>query len=110
MLVVAVTGGRDYTDIEHVWSVLSEVNASMVLQGGQRGADWLAVRWGRSNGRQVVTYEYVEVGRSGGPVRNKNMIRHGKPDMLIAFPGGRGTANCVHEAKSAGVPIRDERK
>jgi hypothetical protein len=28
-----------------------------------------------------------------------------KPDLVIAFPGGRGTADMVKQAKAAGVPV-----
>jgi UDP-N-acetylmuramoylalanine-D-glutamate ligase len=33
----------------------------------------------------------------------------GKPDLVVAFPGGRGTANMVEQAKQAGVEVIDAR-
>jgi hypothetical protein len=36
------------------------------------------------------------------------MLDQGKPDLVVAFPGGRGTANLVKQARAAGVP-RDAR-
>jgi hypothetical protein len=32
-------------------------------------------------------------------------LRKGKPDLVIAFPGGRGTADMVARARKAGVPV-----
>lgn len=43
--------------------------------------------------------------RSAGPKRNQRMLDKGKPDLVLAFPGGDGTADMVRKAKSAGVPI-----
>jgi predicted Rossmann-fold nucleotide-binding protein len=34
------------------------------------------------------------------------MLSEGKPDLVIAFPGGRGTADMIRQAKEAGVPVR----
>jgi hypothetical protein len=33
------------------------------------------------------------------------MLAEGKPEMVLAFPGGRGTANMVKQARSAGVSV-----
>jgi hypothetical protein len=33
------------------------------------------------------------------------MLDEGKPDLVLAFPGGRGTRNMVGQAKRAGVPV-----
>jgi hypothetical protein len=37
------------------------------------------------------------------------MLHRGKPDLVVAFPGGKGTAGMVTIALSASVPVRDER-
>jgi UDP-N-acetylmuramoylalanine-D-glutamate ligase len=33
------------------------------------------------------------------------MLDVGKPDLVVAFPGGRGTADMVRRAKEAGVEV-----
>jgi hypothetical protein len=33
------------------------------------------------------------------------MLVEGKPDFVVAFPGGRGTANMIMQARQAGVPV-----
>jgi hypothetical protein len=51
-------------------------------------------------------------GRSAGPKRNERMItlaashkRDGHTVVVLAFPGGRGTADCVRRAKAHGLDI-----
>jgi UDP-N-acetylmuramoylalanine-D-glutamate ligase len=34
------------------------------------------------------------------------MLNNGKPDLVVAFPGGRGTENMVKQAEAAGVPVK----
>jgi hypothetical protein len=34
-----------------------------------------------------------------------SMIDEGKPDLVVAFPGGRGTADMVKRAKKANVEV-----
>ena len=34
------------------------------------------------------------------------MIVEGTPDLVIAFPGGRGTENMIKQAEAAGIPVR----
>ena len=33
------------------------------------------------------------------------MLDEGKPDLVVAFPGGRGTADMIRKAEGAGVPV-----
>lgn len=51
--------------------------------------------------------DWVRLGRAAGPVRNQLMIEQGKPDLVVAFPGNFGTADCVRRAKAAGVPVME---
>ncbi|MEM9912925.1 MAG: hypothetical protein AAF922_19365 [Pseudomonadota bacterium] len=50
------------------------------------------------------------MGRAAGPIRNKEMLDEGCPDLVVAFPGGRGTANMVKQAQAAGVEVLDKRE
>lgn len=42
-------------------------------------------------------------GCGGG--RNKQMLNEGKPDLVVAFPGGSGTAHMVKIAKAVGIMV-----
>jgi hypothetical protein len=33
------------------------------------------------------------------------MLNEGKPDLVVAFPGGRGTADMVKRARAAGIEL-----
>jgi hypothetical protein len=37
-------------------------------------------------------------GRAAGPRRNQRMLEDFRPDLVVAFPGGRGTAYMVRRA------------
>ena len=49
--------------------------------------------------------EWGKYGRGADYKRNIQMLKEGDPDLVLAFPGGRGTENMIAEAKKAGVPV-----
>jgi hypothetical protein len=108
---VLVCGGRDYADRRHVYDVLDVAHEAnpivLLIAGGANGADALAVDWaGKASVKtQVFPADWEKHGRSAGPLRNQQMLDEGKPHMVIAFPGGRGTADMVKRADAAGVPV-----
>ena len=117
---VLVCGGRDYLDYKKVESVLdSQYRAAplnkenpyyhdlIIIQGGATGADFLAKAWSYCKPVPCEEYkaEWKLYGNSAGYRRNTQMLVEGKPDLVIAFPGGRGTANMVKLAKEAGVEV-----
>lgn len=109
---VLVTGGRDYADDEAVWMalgyVLERYGCMTLIQGGATGADALARGWSYTQSRVTLVNEpanWRKHGRSAGPIRNRLMLDKHKPDLVIAFPGGRGTAHMMRIAREAGVPV-----
>lgn len=107
--LVLVCGGRNYEDFNKVHNTLNHyLNAysDIIVQGGARGADALAKEWGREYGVPVIQIdaEWAEYGKAAGVIRNKRMLRL-EPDLVIAFPGGKGTANMIELAKEAGVEV-----
>lgn len=105
-----VCGGRDYSDRNKAFSKLDYIhcqrNISVIIEGGAQGADSLARAWARSRGVICATVNAVwdKRGRGAGPQRNAAMLSL-NPDGVLAFPGGRGTANMVQQAKDAGVKV-----
>jgi hypothetical protein len=106
---ILVCGGRDYKDAARVDTVLSGYRKllSELICGGAPGADTLAWDWAWSNRFRCERYmaDWKTHGRAAGPIRNQRMLDEGKPDLVIAFPGGRGTADMMKRAKAAGVPV-----
>lgn len=111
MTRVLVCGGRNYSDEAKVFAELDALAPDVVIEGGAGGADGLAWLWTRRKlgpGR-LLTFkaEWDRDGRAAGPKRNQRMLDEGKPDLVLAFPGGRGTADMVRRAKRAGVEVRE---
>lgn len=102
-----VCGGRSYEDWSVVSKTLKEIGPTILIQGGAPGADRLAHKWADHNGVPVVTYPANwSAGRKAGPMRNVFMLLDGRPDMVVAFPGGKGTADMVRRATDAGIPLK----
>ena len=106
---VLVTGGRHYGDRARVREVLDQLHRERgvreLIEGGATGADLLANRWANEAGVPVVTVKPDwRRGRQAGVLRNAKMMAL-KPDLVVAFPGARGTADCVARAKLAGVEV-----
>lgn len=120
-----VCGGRDYTDRSRVYNEIAiAINwepkggyandswlppkGTVIISGGAPGADQMAVDWAVIH--WVPLEEYIAAwevyGKAAGPMRNVQMLEQGKPDLVLAFPGGKGTANMVAQARAAGVLIK----
>lgn len=79
----------------------------VLIHGAARGADRLADGWAVANWCEIEEYkaDWSKYGKSAGYKRNQQMLDEGKPDLVVAFPGGRGTAMMVKIAKQAGVEV-----
>lgn len=104
-----VCGGRDFKDRHQVWEALDRIKPDAVIHGGASGADSFADEWARFNRvlRAEYTADWNKHGPKAGPIRNQEMIDHGNPSAVLAFPGGRGTADMVARARKANLPILD---
>ena len=109
---VLVCGGRAYSDRARVFAVLDKFHAEagidVIIEGGAKGADQLAAIWsGTHPGVDLIRFEadWENQGSFAGPTRNTRMLTEGRPDLVIAFPGGRGTADMVKKAQRAGVKV-----
>ena len=105
---VLVCGGRNYADGAKVYSVLDELRPSIIAQGGASGADHLAKTWAEARGVSRAEYKaaWHEHGKAAGPIRNQLMLDEFEPDLVLAFAGGRGTADMVRRATAAGVKVQ----
>ena len=101
-----VCGGRDTTERAFIEKTLDSLGVSFVIQGGAPGVDWIARKWAEEKSIPCATVKapWERLAASAGPIRNGWMLRL-NPDVVVAFPGGRGTANMVSQAKAAGVRV-----
>jgi len=105
---ILVCGGRDYRDRKKVAEILGKYDDDTILiHGAARGADTLAHEYGLSRGWVIRAYpaKWEHHGKAAGPLRNQEMIDKEKPDVVIAFPGGRGTMDMVRRAKDAACKV-----
>ncbi len=109
---VLVCGGRCFDDEALVQATLNGLGVTHIIEGGASGADTLAWRWARANlggGSEHISQfkaRWDVHGKAAGPIRNQEMLDEGKPDLVVAFDGGRGTADMVRRAERAGIPVK----
>jgi len=107
---ILICGGRDYADARALYAVLDLLQRRHrgidIIVGDARGADMLALRWSEDRGvaATVCLADWKRYRRSAGHVRNQLMIDM-RPDLVVAFPGGRGTADCISRARFNKIPV-----
>lgn len=116
---ILVTGGRSFKDAALVRDVLGYYNLRAgrdeemtLIQGGANGLDALAQQVAAVLGWRIETFvaDWELMGRAAGPMRNQKMIDIGKPDLVLAFEGGRGTADMTEKAIKAGLRVTEVRR
>jgi len=80
-----------------------------IITGMASGADSIGWDWATANWCKVHEYpaDWKQHGKSAGYIRNKQMLEEGEPDIVIAFPGGKGTAMMIKLAKDAGIEVKE---
>jgi hypothetical protein len=112
---ILVCGGREYNAYwvlkEELGKLSLRHKITEIIEGGAKGADALAREWAHRCGIKNTTFtaDWLGEGPKAGPLRNQRMLDEGKPDLVVAFPGGKGTADMVKRARKAGVPVREVR-
>lgn len=116
IFTILVCGGRDFSNKLAVWWELDkfgDLNSQerlRIIEGGcPTGADAFAREWRDEHDCWWDTYkpDWRTHGHAAGPIRNRRMIEEGKPNLVLAFPGGRGTADMIRQARAAGIEVRE---
>lgn len=102
---VLVCGGREYQDVDLVYTAMNsfyQVNGEFIVIHGAcnvfrrptvlRGADRWAEEWAKANELPYigVPAKWTGLGRAAGRIRNQFMLDQFRPTSGIAFPGGEG--------------------
>ncbi len=112
-MVILVSGGREYTDWNTVNLVLTNIHRETpiekIVHGGARGADSLGGKWAKENDilEKVYKPDWNTYGKAAGSIRNQQMLDEESIDLLVSFPGGKGTADMKKRAKYKGVEIKE---
>lgn len=112
-MTLAVVGGRDFRDMDLMFSTLDKIYARRpdltIVSGGARGADSLAVAWARL--RDVDYREHIpewdKHGKYLAPkIRNQEIIDDA--DACLAFWNGvsGGTRDAIDRAEAKGIPVK----
>lgn len=108
-MIIAVTGGRHYGDMTHVYKTLDYMREKygpfLLHHGDATGADALAHQWAVERGYKWKQFDadWNRFGFGAGPIRNAKMITG--TDLLVAFPGNRGTKNAIKNADKQGIEV-----
>lgn len=106
---VIIAGGREYQLSADDRAVLDRLRTSLpiseVVCGMARGADLGGRDWALAKGIPVREFpaDWHGLGRKAGPIRNQAMADYA--EALIAFPGGKGTADMVTKATARGLKV-----
>ena len=106
-----VCGGRNYNDRRTLNKTLGrlreERGITHLIAGGAPGADTMAEEWAKTRRVPYTIYpaDWRTSGRAAGPIRNQRMLDEGKPELVVAFPGARGTAHMVGISRAAGIEV-----
>lgn len=119
---ILVCGSRHFNDwkllVDTLWEIMDSRKTEQyvctdeytIIHGDAKGADSLADKFAYTFGTNLDVYpaDWDTHGKAAGPIRNKQMLDEGKPDLVIAFlaPDSRGTKNMIEQATKAGVPVK----
>jgi len=121
---ILICGGRNFYKysllretltkiLDDIWHEHEDTEITFI-QGGASGADFLAKvfaldEMGWLNSPKVLHQEFLADwkthGRAAGMIRNQEMLDEGKPDLVVAFPGGSGTEDMIRRSKKAGIKV-----
>ena len=98
----------------------------IIISGGAKGADQMAIDWAIVNWCPFEEYkaDWDDMSKPcfpkmkgtkvynalAGLKRNQRMIDEGKPDLVIAFPGGNGTKDMISRANKSGIEVIEVEK
>ena len=108
---VLVCGGRDYDYHVRVYHALDDIQDmygpfKCIITGDcPTGADHWAESWAWMQKLKHLKFaaDWTGYGRAAGPIRNQIMFDEGRPDIGVAFPGGKGTASMIKIMKVGGM-------
>jgi hypothetical protein len=109
---ILICGGRRFDSQEHFQNVMVVMQPMFaprfcIFEGGANGADRMAQIWARLNGYPQATMpaNWNYYGYGAGTKRNTDMLDFFLPDVVIAMPGGKGTADMVKQSLERGIAV-----
>ena len=104
---ILIAGGRDFSDKDFLYKYMDKFKEDCicVISGCASGADKMGEKWAKDMGIPIERFpaQWARYGRKAGPLRNIEMLEKGKPDLVVVFKGGTGSAHMASISKKAGV-------
>jgi len=127
---ILVCGGRNFKNQSLLNATLDRLlktwgTIDVVIEGDARGADRMAGYWARRNRIDNLKYpaawgdldapgavvrhnkQRIPYNAMAGFDRNVRMLVEGRPDLVVAFAGGKGTHHMIDQARAAGVEVME---
>ena len=111
---VLICGDRNYSNREAIRAVLGHLKSlgfKTIIEGGAKGADTIAREEADKLGMKVRTFKakWDPFGHAAGPIRNREMLDKGKPNLVIGFHDNiiesKGTKNMITQAAERGIMV-----
>ena len=113
---VLIFGSRTFDDRESLYRIMDDHDRnkkiSVVIEGEAPGADTLGREWAKARGIKVEKFpaDWERYGKAAGPIRNRQMISEGKPDMAVGFVDKplmytKGSKNMHDQLVSTDIPV-----
>lgn len=114
-MVVLVCGDRKWNHqniVDRVLRTMSNVSPiTLLIEGGAPGADTCGRLAASKLHIPCKTYpaDWAKYGKAAGPIRNRQMLNEGKPDIVLAFHSNiaksKGTKDMIKAARNAGILV-----
>ncbi|HWE22163.1 MAG TPA: DUF2493 domain-containing protein [Hyphomicrobiaceae bacterium] len=110
---VLICGGPNFDDRARLVATLDglhqERGFALLIAGGTRGAGGLAAEWAKVRRVACDVYhtDWLRLGSEAGRIRNERMLAEGRPELVVAFPGGSRTSHLMHIARDSGIEVID---
>lgn len=121
---VLCCGDRNWTSYEIIRRELEKLpKDTEIIQGCANGADKMSANISKSLKLKLISSkdnddtinnlgfpaDWKKYRRAAGPIRNKQMLDEGKPDLVLAFhtniENSKGTKNMIEQAKDRGIKV-----
>ncbi len=116
-----VCGGRTYGNLrcddelhkercdqyDRLYCAIRDLKPDVIIHGNATGADTIAADFAEDYDIPVLSFpaNWNKYGKAAGGIRNAQMLKEGKPTLVLAAPGGNGTANMVRQAREKGIEV-----
>lgn len=108
---ILICSGRFYADTKTVTQVLdvyaSRQNIDVLIHGGHQILGGIIESWAREIDVHLIRYpaNWARYGKYAELRRNLFMIEDSRPDLVLVFPGGEDTAECIKMAQRAQIKV-----